>query len=108
MIDCPIGGESPAGEGRGMGWVEIAERHEVVVVGDRHALGIAAVLEQAGLGRIWADHLLSRGAGPAVRLAAAPAGVDENRAERWMHAGDLVSENHRQHRCVVAIGRVEI
>ena len=108
MIDGTVGGESAAGEGRGLSRIEVTERHEIAVVGDRHALCVAAVLEQPCLGGVGADHLLPGGAGPAVRLAAAPAGVDEHRAEGGVQAGDLVAEDHRERGLVVACRCVQV
>ena len=73
--------------------VEVAERKDVAAVRHEHVLGIAALVEQAGLVAVGADHLGACRAEATV--AAAPGRVDEDVAVLFGPAGHLVSERHR-------------
>ena len=91
--DGAVGGQ-PAARERGRGdRIQVAEGRKVAGLPHVHPLGVAAVGEDARLGRVGADHLQLGTAVGAV--AASPRGVDHHRSQPGVHAGHLVSENPR-------------
>ena len=91
-----------------MGRVEVSQGDEVALIGHGHTFGVAAVAEQTRFGGVGADHLLLGGTGPAVRLPAPPARVDQHRSQARVPGRDLVAEDDGQHGGVVAGGGMEV
>ena len=94
LLHRPVAGEAPAGQRRASHRVEIAQRVEVGPVGDGHALGVAPVHHQAGLGGIGADHLVSVSALPAS--PAPPRRIHHHRPQFGVFPGDLVAQHDGQ------------
>ena len=89
-------GQAAAAERRRLGGIEVPDRKQVPPGGDEQVLGIAAILEDAALAAVRADHLLAHFTPPAV--AAAPGRVDEDRPDAVDLTRYLVSEHERERR----------
>src|SRR5207249_3109568 len=82
VLDGAVRRQPAAAERRRLDGVEVADRIEVAARRDAHVLGVAAVLEEPGLARVGADHLLAPSAEAA--RAATPRRVDEHVAEPFV------------------------
>ena len=92
-LDGTKRGEPSAGERCRLHRVEITNRDEVLATRHEHVLRVSTVVDHTGFVRVGADHLIARSALAAVRLAAAPGGINENAAELRMLTDNFVPEH---------------